>query len=181
MLHAIDLSVFYSIFSLSQHAVWIDWLIIFVGEYLPYPLLLVFAYRTYREWRDGQVSAAYGYCMAVVAALVARFGVAEAIRLFFHRPRPYLALHLPHLLTDTAYSFPSGHMIFLFALATGAFFVNRKFAYWVYALGILIGLARVAAGVHYPSDILGGAALGIGTGYVVCKAWEIIRLNTKTK
>ena len=102
-----------------------------------------------------------------MAALVARFGVAELIRFAYHRPRPYVALRIPHLLSDSAYSFPSGHTIFLFALAVAVYGIHKKFAYWLFAAGVLIGAARVAAGVHYPSDILGGAVLGTLTGYLV--------------
>jgi membrane-associated phospholipid phosphatase len=53
-------------------------------------------------------------------------------------------------------------------------YVNKKLAYCIYALGVIIGLARVAGGVHYPSDIVGGAVLGICTGYIVVKAWKYL-------
>ena len=129
----------------------------FFAEYLLYGVLVVVAYQIFQEWRAGRLGKVYDYCIAIFAALAARFGIAELIRHFYPRPRPYIALHLPHhLLSDTAYSFPSGHTIFLFALATGVYNINKTFAYWLYALGALVGLARVAAGVHYPSDILGG-------------------------
>jgi len=36
----------------------------------------------------------------------------------------------------------------------------------LYASGLLIGIARIAAGVHYPLDILGGIILGTLTGYI---------------
>ncbi len=173
-IHSFDLSLFYAIFGLSGRNTGLDWLIVLTAEYLLYPLLLVVAYLAYREWRAGRLHRVYDYCVAVVGALFARFGVAEIIRLFYHRPRPYVALHLPHLLSDTSYSFPSGHTIFLFALATGVYGTNRKLAYWLYASGVLIGAARVAAGVHYPSDILGGAILGVCTGYAVYKLWKSV-------
>ncbi len=178
-MYTIDLSLFYTIFNLSGHSVWLDWLIILVGEYLLYLLLLVVAYCIYQDFRACHPRKVYDYCIALTAALIARFGVAEVIRLFYHRPRPYLALHLPHLLSDTAYSFPSGHTIFLFALATSMLFVNKKLARWLYVAGIAIGLARVAAGVHYPSDIIGGMILGILTGYLVHQSWVYLsrRIN----
>ena len=170
-MQTIDLSIFYALHGLAGHFVLLDWLIIFVGDYLIYPLLLVVAYYAYRAWRGRRFNRLYGYGMAVASALVARLDVAEGIRLFYHRTRPYIDLHLPHLLTDTAYSFPSGHTIFMFALATGVYRVNKKLAYWLFASGALIGLARVAGGVHYPSDILGGALLGTGTAYLLFESW----------
>jgi undecaprenyl-diphosphatase len=122
-----------------------------------------------------------------VSAIVARFGLASLIRLFYHRPRPFLALSLPHLITDNASSFPSGHTIFLFALATATYFFNKKLSFFLCISGAVIGLARVAGGVHYPSDILGGAMLGALTGVIVyklshtymLKPW--IKLKTKNK
>ena len=58
-------------------------------------------------------------------------------------------------------------------------FVNKKLARWLYVAGIAIGLARVAAGVHYPSDIIGGMILGILTGYLVHQSWVYLsrRIN----
>ena len=102
-----------------------------------------------------------------MAALVARFGIAEAIRLFYHESRPFTALGISHLINDSTYSFPSGHTIFLFALGAATNFFNKKLAYFIYASALLIGFARVAGGVHYPSDIVGGIVLGAATGVCV--------------
>jgi len=63
-------------------------------------------------------------------------------------------------LSDSSYSFPSGHTIFIFALATAVYFFHKKLGYFLYFSGLLIGLARISGGVHYPSDILGGIILG---------------------
>jgi undecaprenyl-diphosphatase len=57
--------------------------------------------------------------------------------------------------------------MFVFSLATSIyFFGNKKVAVMLYASGLLIGIARIAAGVHYPLDILGGIILGTLTGYI---------------
>lgn len=171
-MHSLDLSVFYFLYGLAGNAHWIDICIVFIGKYLLYPLLLVVAFFMYQAWRTGRTIKLWGYYVAVLGALVARFGVAEAIRLVYHHPRPFVTLHLPHLLTDTSYSFPSGHTIFIFALATGVYRINKKLGWWLYWLGLLIGLARVAGGVHYPSDIAGGAILGVITGLLVHVLWR---------
>jgi undecaprenyl-diphosphatase len=78
------------------------------------------------------------------------------------------------VLVDTAASFPSGHTIFMFALATGVWRINKRFGWWLYALGLLIGAARVAGGVHYPSDIVGGIVLGIATSFVITWCWKAL-------
>jgi undecaprenyl-diphosphatase len=55
----------------------------------------------------------------------------------------------------------------MFALATATYYFNKKLAYFLFASGLVIGLARVAGGVHYPSDVLGGIFLGILTVFII--------------
>ena len=112
------------------------------------------------------------YFVAILSASVARFGVGSLIRFFYHHPRPFITLSLAHLINDNTYSFPSGHTIFMFGLATATYFFNKKLAYFLYASGLVIGLARIVGGIHYPSDILGGIMLGILIGFIVYKLWK---------
>lgn len=172
-MYAFDLSVFNSIHSLAGHSGLMDGLILFTASYLPWLMGAAVIWWAYREFEAGERVRMLGYVRALVIAFVARFVVAGAIRLFWHRPRPFIALGVPHLITDYAYSFPSGHAIFFFGLSTGVFFVNKRFGYILFVLSVLVGIARVAAGVHYPSDIVGGAVLGIGTAYVVRSIWRL--------
>ena len=106
----------------------------------------------------------------------ALFGVAvlganlinEAMKLFFHRPRPEPWFGYPQ---PPTYSFPSGHAFvsFCFCLCLAEILVRQgwplvgKVAIWSAALGctLTIGLSRVYLGVHYPTDVLGGFAAGI--------------------
>jgi undecaprenyl-diphosphatase len=171
-MYSLDMSLFYTLHNLAGHAAWLDWLIVVVGEYLVYAVLLFVALCMFREWHQRRYKRLWGYVAAVLAAFVARYGVTEIIRHFYHHERPYIAFNIPHLLTDTLYSFPSGHTIFMFALATGIYRINKRLAWCLYGLGLLIGVARVAGGIHYPSDILGGAVLGIAVGYAVVALWK---------
>jgi membrane-associated phospholipid phosphatase len=60
-------------------------------------------------------------------------------------------------------SFPSDHAAMYFALATGVFMLSRKFGtVLLIYVTVFICLARVYLGIHYPSDTLVGAAIGIG-------------------
>ena len=176
-MQSVDVWLFTVIHNLAGYSAPVDFLIVFVGQYLFYVVMLIFLYYLYRDYR-GEIGNVYWYIVALVAAVIARFGVAEFIRFFIHRPRPFLALQLPHLLTDAAYSFPSGHTIFMFALATVVHMFDKKFGRFLYVSGFLIGMARVAGGVHYLSDILGGMILGILTGYIVYILWERFRRRT---
>ncbi|GAH13048.1 unnamed protein product, partial [marine sediment metagenome] len=59
-------------------------------------------------------------------------------------------------------SFPSTHTIFVFSVAISLWLSSlKKLAWPLFILAILIGLSRIAVGVHYPFDIIGGAIIGI--------------------
>ncbi len=66
-------------------------------------------------------------------------------------------------------SFPSGHTSSYFAFATVYSAKYPKWAIPLYSYGVLIGLSRVYLGEHYPSDVLAGAVIGIGIGYLTLK------------
>ena len=59
------------------------------------------------------------------------------------------------------YSFPSGHALSSFAAATGIFMWDKVGGLMAYILAAGIALSRVYLYVHFPSDILAGALLGI--------------------
>ena len=106
--------------------------------------------------------------LAVLMALL----VGEVFTLTFQflalRPRPAdVRLIIP---TPNFPSFPSGHAAAAFATATVLVLTYRRWRAWLPALigASLIALSRVYLGVHYPSDILGGAVVGLGTGAACC-------------
>jgi len=144
----------------------------FLGEYFICITLFIYAFFIYRTYRLKPKIEMVPYFVAILSASVARFGVGSLIRFFYHHPRPFITLSLAHLINDNTYSFPSGHTIFMFGLATATYFFNKKLAYFLYASGLVIGLARIVGGIHYPSDILGGIMLGILIGFIVYKLWK---------
>lgn len=161
-------SAFDNLFGLSFNWSPVDRLIVFFGAYYIYvALLIVVVVVSFLSWeRQKKVAVSLS---AFGAALVARYVVAGLIRFLYEHPRPYTALGIPHLLTNTSSSFPSGHTIFLFALGTVLFFHNKPLAYFTYASGLVIGTARIMAGVHYPADIFGGIVLGTTVGFAAAK------------
>lgn len=78
------------------------------------------------------------------------------------RPRPFITYaELIPLVEESAYSFPSGHACSSFASATAlALAFGRKGA-WAYLPAAIIALSRLYVGVHYPSDVIFGAILGV--------------------
>ena len=61
-------------------------------------------------------------------------------------------------------SFPAGHAATAFAGATLLSYLAPRLTPFFMLLAAAIGFSRVYAGVHYPSDVLGGAAIGLLVG-----------------
>ncbi len=84
------------------------------------------------------------------------------------RPRPADLLHNfdAHITPADKFSLPSGHTAAAFLMATILSYFYPLIAGLVFVWAGLIGLSRVLLGVHYPTDILAGAALGTSIGLV---------------
>jgi membrane-associated phospholipid phosphatase len=76
--------------------------------------------------------------------------------------------------TPVTTSFPSGHAAAAAAFATGVGLEMPAVAAPVGALAAAVGVARVVNGVHYPSDIAGGCAVGVGVGMLTLR-WRPLR------
>jgi membrane-associated phospholipid phosphatase len=92
-----------------------------------------------------------------------------AIKNLVRRPRPYTRLTMEKHADASSWSFPSGHTSTAFAAATA---LTLEYPRWQVAVPAFLfasasGYSRMRLGVHYPSDVLVGAALGIGTGFLV--------------
>jgi membrane-associated phospholipid phosphatase len=73
----------------------------------------------------------------------------------------------PNWLDWTFQSFPSGHATTAFALAAVLGFVSPRWSYPALAFAAVIGISRVSLGVHYTSDAVAGAILGLLGAYFV--------------
>ncbi len=166
----IDVTIFRALNSLAGHGVGWDQLIVFFGSYAQYPIglaLVILSLWPVRRYR--MFVAAFG------AAIVARLAVKELIILFVHRARPFVELaNVRNLIgtdiSENFQSFPSGHAVFFFALAMGVYLYDKRSGFWFFVAATLMGIARVAGGIHWPSDIVGGALIGMLT------AWLMVRL-----
>ncbi|MFF1699507.1 phosphatase PAP2 family protein [Streptomyces sp. NPDC058257] len=162
-----DVSLLYDINGLAEDSP--DWLaksVAFVGEYgLLLALVLLVVWCWWGQRKRGALDEAASSVAAVVWAPLAA-GIAVLvnvpIRGFVERRHPFkdhdgLEL-LAHGKTD--FSFVSDHATLAMALGVGLFVANRKFGLVGIALALLEGFCRVFMGVHYPTDVVGGFALG---------------------
>ena len=93
------------------------------------------------------------------------------------RPRPcWLDSSVQLLIANpTDYSFPSGHTLSSDIGATVLTKANRKFGLAAIPLAALIAFSRLYLYVHFPTDILGAAVLGVGIGLVTCTIGDRVR------
>jgi undecaprenyl-diphosphatase len=111
-------------------------------------------------------AARRGARRAVVAAGLSAglaLAIAQLVSRITDRPRPFVADPSGvHLFTRHAAdpSFPSDHATAALAIAVAILLRDRRWGGVALAFACVLAVGRVAMGVHYPSDVLGGAALG---------------------
>jgi membrane-associated phospholipid phosphatase len=93
-------------------------------------------------------------------------GLNYAIKLIVKRPRPVLDGLPPLGGAPSSLSFPSAHATSSFAVATAMTRVDSLGAL-AFVVALALSLGRPYLGMHYPSDVIAGAALGIVFGLVV--------------
>lgn len=127
-------------------------------------------------WSDGyfrkdKVMMRNGYKSAISIGLAAI--TSAGLKLAINRPRP--ARQYPQDIIPRThagpYSFPSGHSTSAFAMATALTLSYREWyvALPAYVYAGFVGYSRMRLGVHFPSDVLGGMLIGIGSGFLVWK------------
>ena len=156
---AYDIKLFYLFNNLSGKSEVFDWFAVFFADYFGYFVaVLFFAILFLAPFYRDRIKV---FLTVAISVVLSRLVITEIIRFFYCRPRPFMAYTVNQLAEDANCSFPSGHAAFFFALAMAIYFYNKKWGIWFFAAAILIALARVSAGIHYPIDILAGAVIGV--------------------
>lgn len=172
---------------LSQILLTIDGPIFFFFQHLQSPgLNYLFAWPT--RFGELQIAAGLVICFLLVfdfknclkkippavLGLVFATWTADLVKNLFARPRPFLFWSGVNVIFSPPlnFSFPSGHTATAFA---AAYFLDQycfKQNRWVYLAALWVGITRIYIGVHYPTDILGGIVVGIGSAAIIHKSFE---------
>jgi len=113
--------------------------------------------------------------LATVSLLLANV-LLKLCNLAYFRPRPF-AFHEVNLIyyRPTDSSFPSNPATTGFALATAVWLCHRyRAGAALFVMASLFSLSRIYCGVHYPSDVIAGAALGSLSAYLVVKKFGFL-------
>lgn len=123
--------------------------------------------RTGPDGRDHRAVVVFGLIASCAAVLTAR--ILSFVVPFRERPlrSPDLHFVLPYPIGHDAIlgwnAFPSDNAALFFGIAACLYLVSRPVGIWAFChVMVVVGFARVYLGYHHPTDILAGAALGIG-------------------
>ena len=143
------------------HNYFLDWFMPFMTDLKNFwyvlPVLVVWV--LVREKKAGIVFLVF---IGLTLAITDQFS-SHWLKDWVGRVRPCHVLEEVRLLTDcnTSYSFPSSHAVNIFA---AAFFLSqplKKLSPLFFGIAGIVGYSRIYIGIHYPLDVIGGAAIGL--------------------
>jgi undecaprenyl-diphosphatase len=139
---------------------------------LPLAMLVVWFLPRHTEQERRAILAG---CLAAVIAIA----VGLVLERVLSRPRPFVELGLAPLFAHAAdSSFPSDHTLVGFAFVGVLAWRAPRIGIWLALWSLAIGFARVAAGVHYPSDIIGSAGLGF---LIDVPTWRVVSTMSRPR
>ena len=123
------------------------------GSFLIIPLVILAVYLIgiFARKERCRVAAIHTGCI-VVLCLIVGFIIGQLV----FEARPMYALNNVTVLLSHSNdsSFPSDHMLFCFGTAFGFWQISKRFSVMIMIFGLLVGIAKIYAAQHYPSDIL---------------------------
>ncbi len=133
------------------------WAIASVGDLIWIPLIFwLYVFRNNKhDWTTAVILA-----VAMVAAMAAT----DILKLAFHLPRPfaqYPSEFTARMEQPTNYAYPSGHTTNAFTVAAIIWARYKSWRIPFLALGLGTGIGMIVLGLHFPSDVIGGAFLGM--------------------
>jgi undecaprenyl-diphosphatase len=138
-----------------------DNLIIFGARYLFLAVIALYFLAVIQAGPKHRKSLVLAFVIAgMIAVVLDKLGG----RLYYD-PRPFVSHHLKPLISHSADNgFPSEHTVFTTTISAALIYYRRRLGALALALALIVGIARVAAHVHSPIDIIGGIAIGAAAG-----------------
>ncbi|MEW6675869.1 MAG: glycosyltransferase family 39 protein [Nitrospirota bacterium] len=177
-LSEIDTSIFFSINHTLQNNLF-DAIMPFITSRAYLLFLPLFIYLFFKDRKKAGIALAIAF-----ASLALSDWSSYILKQIFERPRPCNMLEGVHLLIgcSRSYSMPSNHTANAFAFATPFYILfKERLRYTFIIVALLVGFSRVYVGVHYPSDVLAGALLGVVLAISVISLynWSFERFKEK--
>ena len=156
------------------HTGWLDTVMVSITEMWPWiPIYILLLYMVFKQYGKR------GWWILLAVALLILCSdqlSAHVCKPLFHRLRPCFnpelegLIHLPKGLPGGRYGFVSSHAANTFAVAAFLTPVLRKQWRWIgwmlFGWAIISSYSRIYVGVHYPGDVIAGAALGFMIGLI---------------
>ncbi len=167
-LYSIDVGIFY-FFNHTLSSGFLDKFFSLITNvnnwYIAYIILLGILFT-----EDGRRGKFAGILVIFLIIITDQLG-AKVIKELVGRVRPCNALTdvITPLGPTGTFSFPSNHALNNFAVAAFFSLIYPKLKFILYGAATLIAISRVYLGLHYPSDILGGAIIGVIIGLLFVK------------
>ena len=174
----IDENIFLWINGLAGHFAPLDWLLQGVANDYFILVSLCLVLLALWLWGGGAKQRDKNQRAVICASL--SLGIAQGFvsicNIFCFRTRPFDVLPTNLLFYQpTDSSFPSNSVTVVFAAAFAIFLVNRKAGSFMLALAGLHAFSRVYVGIHYPLDVLAGAAMGTAIAFLVTLAIRALK------
>ncbi len=160
LLNSWDITLF-RLINGQWHSYFLDWFMPFMTNLNNFTFVLV-AMGFWILWRERKAGVIFLVFIGLTLAITDPFS-SRLLKDWLGRVRPCHVLEEVRLLTDcnTSYSFPSSHAVNIFA---AAFFLSqplKKLSPLFFGIAGIVGYSRIYIGIHYPLDVIGGAAIGL--------------------
>ena len=164
-----DEEIFRAIYSVVHRSAILDGVIIFSAKYLVWFIVAGALVKLFQKSNWGEHFSAWQnrfqtLALGLIAVILSRGIIANILHSFVESPRPFVALGIEPLFNHLAVnSLPSGHIALLMPIVLTLFLLSRRAGRWGMLLTLIVGLSRVASGIHWPSDIVTGILIGLAS------------------